>query len=297
MSNEGSNKHHNYYIPAYSKLPFFGALGLFCLLYGGVHLLHSNLLGLLIFFAGVVIVIAVLVGWFSEVIQEHGIGLYNDQVGRSFRWGMMWFIFSEICFFGIFFGALFYTRTISVPALAGYGANQNILTNIILWPNFHAVWPLFSNPNPQAFPGAAGTLHTWRIPAFNTLVLLSSAATLTWAHWSLKRNEQKKLIIGLITTIILGIMFLSLQAHEYLLAHSYYGLNLNSGIYGSTFFILTGFHALHVTIGLIILCAILIRILKGHFTPDDHFGFEASAWYWHFVDIVWLFLFIFVYWL
>lgn len=292
------NASSHYFVPEYSKLPILAAFGLFCLGFGTLNLLHANIVGTFVFLLGAFIIAGVMFLWFREVIKEHQAGLYNEQIGRSFRWGMIWFIFSELCFFGIFFGALFYARIISVPALAGTSlVDQNILTHIMLWPNFKEAWPLFNNPNPAAFPGAKGTLHTWSIPALNTLVLLCSAVTLTWAHWSLKRNAKRNLIIGLLLTIILGAIFLSLQAHEYFLAHNYYGLKLSSGIYGSTFFMLTGFHAAHVTIGLIILIVILMRVLKGHFTPEEHFGFEASAWYWHFVDIVWLFLFVFVYWL
>ena len=292
------NANSQYYVPEYSKLPILTAIGLFCLGYGTLNLLHANTVGIFAFFIGSIILAAVMFMWFREVIREHRSGLYNEQTDRSFRWGMIWFIFSEVCFFGIFFGVLFYARLISVPSLAGAGTlNENILTHILLWPNFKDVWPLFNNPNPAAFPGAKGALHTWSIPAFNTLILLSSAVTLTWAHWSLKKSARRNLIIGLVLTVILGTCFLSLQAYEYFLAHTHYGLKLSSGIYGSTFFMLTGFHAAHVTIGLIILVVILLRALKGHFSADEHFGFEAAAWYWHFVDIVWLFLFIFVYWL
>jgi len=292
-----SEAHGSYYVPTHSKLPFFGAAGLFCLGYGSLNLLHGHLIGPLFFLTGSLILVAVMFAWFRQVISEDKAGVYDQQADRSFRWGMVWFIFSEICFFGIFFFVLFYIRVISVPAMAGHGDPSDVMTHLLLWPNFKDIWPLLINPNPAAFPGPKGTLHTWSIPALNTLILLSSAVTLTWAHWSLKRNQRKQLILGLVATVVLGVIFLGFQAHEYFLAHTVYGLKMSSGIYGSTFYMLTGFHAVHVTIGLIMLFVILLRCIRGHFTADDHFGFEASAWYWHFVDVVWLILFVFVYWI
>jgi cytochrome c oxidase subunit 3 len=140
-------------------------------------------------------------------------------------------------------------------------------------------------------------MEAWGIPALNTMILLSSGATVTWAHWGLKENNRRHLIIGLIATVALGVLFLVLQGYEYMHAYSALNLKLSSGIYGSTFFMLTGFHGFHVTIGAIMLTVILFRSIAGHFTPTHHFAFEAVAWYWHFVDVVWLGLFITVYWL
>ncbi|MEM1243692.1 MAG: cytochrome c oxidase subunit 3 [Pseudomonadota bacterium] len=291
-----SASHGSYYVPEYSPLPIIAAIGIFCIGYGSIHLLHAHLVGPIMFFGGSLIIAGVMFAWFRAVFLENKAGLLDAQMDRSYRWGMFWFIFTEVCFFGIFFGALFYTRIVSVPNLAGEGNSSAFLTQMLLWPNFKATWPLLVNPDPQAFPGPAGTLHTWRIPALNTLILLSSAVAVTWAHWGIKKNNQRQFITGLIITIVLGFIFLSFQAYEYVLAHTVYQLTMSSGIYGSTFFMLTGFHAAHVTIGAIMLCVILVRATKGHFNSEDHFGFEASAWYWHFVDVVWLFLFIFVYW-
>jgi len=198
-------------------------------------------------------------------------------------------------FFGVFFGVLFYTRVVTLPTLGGLGADK--LTHLLLYPDFKAVWPLMVNPNPALFPGPQKVINTWGIPALNTLLLLSSAFTLTWAHWALKRIKRPQLIFGLLVTILLGATFLGFQVYEYTLAHFHYGLKISTGIYGSTFFMLTGFHAAHVLVGLIMLVTMLIRSCMGHFTPDNHFAFEATAWYWHFVDVVWLLLFVFVYWL
>jgi cytochrome c oxidase subunit III len=237
----------------------------------------------------------VMFGWFGRVIHESLSGLYNQQIDRSYRIGMVWFIFSEVMFFAVFFGALFYARFYILPWLGGEGSGE--LTHYLLWPNFNPTWPLFKNPNPGLFVGPKSVMETWGIPAINTMILLSSGATVTWAHWGLFKNARRQLAIGLLLTILLGITFLILQAHEYTIAYAEKGLTLSSGIYGTTFFMLTGFHGLHVTIGTIMLITIFLRVLKGHFDEHHHFAFEAVSWYWHFVDVVWLGLFIFVYWI
>ncbi len=207
---------------------------------------------------------------------------------------MCWFIFSEVCFFGAFFGALFYSRYWTVAVLGG---EIHPITHVMLWPDFKAVWPLLSNPNNQLFVGAKEAMGVWGLAAVNTALLLTSGATITWAHWALQLNHRRQLKIGLLLTIILGVLFLLCQSREYYDAYTQMNLSLDAGIYGTTFFMLTGFHGLHVTIGTIMLMVILYRVHKGHFTPERHFAFEGVAWYWHFVDVVWLFLFIFVYWL
>ena len=234
-----------------------------------------------------------LFGWFNQVIYENEKGLYDLQVDRSFRWAMCWFIFSEVCFFGAFFAALFFARYWSVPILGG---KFYPVTHYILWADFKSHWPLLINPDNRSFLGASESMGAWGLAAINTLVLLTSGVSITWAHWALKFNQRKQLILGLSITVILGILFLFLQAHEYHSAYTDMDLTLDAGIYGTTFFMLTGFHGLHVTIGTIMLIVVLGRCIRGHFTPERHFAFEAAAWYWHFVDVVWLFLFIFVYW-
>ena len=154
--------------------------------------------------------------------------------------------------------------------------------------------PLLKNPNPDII-GPRAVIEPWGLPLLNTAILLTSSFTITLAHHALKDGKRLKLIIGTALTVILGALFLYFQAHEYMEAYNELGLTLGSGIYGSTFFMLTGFHGLHVTLGTLMILIMLIRILKGHFTPEHHFAFEASAWYWHFVDVIWVGLFIFVY--
>jgi len=284
-----------YYLPDPSAWPLIGSIGLFTTLIGAVNWIHENWFGPYLFLFGAFIVAYMLFGWFGQVINENEAGLYNQQVDRTFRWSMSWFIFSEVMFFSVFFGALFYARVFSVPWLGGEGHGE--LTHFVLWPHFKAIWPLMANPDPSQFIGQPKVMETWGLPALNTLILLSSGATVTWAHWALKKQDRAQLIIGLACTVALGVLFLTFQIIEYHEAYTEYGLKLSAGIYGTTFFMLTGFHGAHVTVGTIMLFVMLIRSIKGHFTPENHFAFEAAAWYWHFVDVVWLGLFIFVYWL
>ena len=286
--------HSNYYIPKPSHWPLVASIGLITMLSGAACWLHDLWYGPYVFTTGFGILIFMMFGWFGQVIYENEKGLYDLQVDKSFRWGMCWFIFSEVCFFGAFFGALFFARFWSVPMLGG---EVHPITHLTMWPNFKAAWPLLINPNNRIFVGAEEGMTAWGLATINTALLLSSGITITWAHWALKFNKRKQLIIGLACTIGLGVIFLFLQAHEYHEAYTEMNLTLDAGIYGTTFYMLTGFHGLHVTIGAIMLTVILVRSIKGHFTPERHFAFEAAAWYWHFVDVVWLFLFIFVYWL
>jgi cytochrome c oxidase subunit 3 len=290
-----TDEYQHYYVPEQSYWPIIGSIGLFTMVIGGINVLHAHEYGWLIFLAGAFMTAFMMFGWFGSVIKESRQGLYSPQLDRSFRWGMVWFIFSEVMFFAAFFGALFYARHFSVPWMGGIGAKP--ATHALLWDHFTALWPLLKNPDPTKFVGPFEAMGAWGIPALNTVILLSSGATVTVAHLALKNNHRKKLILGLMGTITLGALFLFFQAYEYYHAYTELGLKLNSGIYGSTFFMLTGFHGAHVTIGTIMLTVMLIRCIRGHFTPEKHFGFEATAWYWHFVDVVWLILFIFVYWL
>lgn len=294
-----------YFIADPSYWPIVGSLGIFSTVLGLVQVLHNGLIGPYLMALGVALLITTMVGWFGRVINESVHGLHSHQMDRTYRWGMVWFIVSEIFLFGIFFGALFYSRIFTLTELgnsAGELANyflfsKGAATHTFLWPNFKDIWPLLVNPNPTAFPGPKGVIDPWHIPALNTLILLSSAVTVTWAHWGLKNGNRKQLIIGLILTIILGFTFEGFQITEYVRAYQELNLTLASGIYGSTFFTLTGLHAMHVTVGAIMLTIILLRCLRGHFLPEHHFAFEAVSWYWHFVDVVWLILFVFVYWL
>ncbi len=285
----------DYFIPDGSYWPILGSIGMAAMLGGFAASLHDSLVGTISMILGFGIIIFMVFGWIGQVINESENGIYNLQVDKSFRIGMAWFIFSEVMFFAAFFGALFYARQLSVPWLAGEG--NNFWTGENLWPEFKSVWPLIQMPDNTNFTVPKGIIEAWQIPALNTLTLLTSGATLTYAHWSLMNKNRSGLIGGLIATIILGVIFLGLQISEYVEAYQHLDLKLSSGIYGSTFFLLTGFHGLHVTLGTIMLIVILMRAIRGHFKKDRHFGFEAVAWYWHFVDVVWLGLFIVVYWL
>lgn len=284
-----------YFLPQPSQWPLIGSSGLFFLVIGIINIIHSNWYGHYFFMGGAILLAYMMFGWFGTVINESLAGLHSAKMDKTYRWGMIWFIVSEIAFFGVFFGALFYVRNFAVPALGGEIASKE--THALLWPHFQAAWPLFKNPNPQTFPGPTEVIPAWGIPALNTLILMSSAVAVTIAHWGLKKNNRLQVNIGLIVTLLLGLIFFCCQAYEYTEAYTQMHLTLYSGIYGTTFFMLTGFHAAHVTIGLTMLTVIFIRCLKGHFLPEHHFGFEAVSWYWHFVDVVWLFLFVLVYWL
>ena len=284
--------HDHYYVPHGTNWPIIGTIGLTTLFVGFSIYLNGSGIGPWIMLAGVAIFLYMLYRWFGEVIDESLSGKYSDQVDTSFRMGMGWFIFSEVMFFAAFFGALFYARVLSIPWLGGEG--DGVMTNAVLWSGFEAAWP---TNGPGEVGGAFNIVGAWGIPAINTLILLTSGVTVTFAHWALKQNNQSKTTLWLAATVALGFLFVGLQAYEYQHAWVDLNLTLGSGIYGSTFYMLTGFHGLHVTIGAIMLLVMMFRSAKGHFSPHNHFAFEAAAWYWHFVDVVWLGLFIFVYWL
>lgn len=287
-------KNKAYYLPSPSSWPLKGSIALICIVSGAANWMHQSAIGPYLMAFGFLMLFYVIFGWFGTVIRENRKGLLeNRQVDLSFRWGMCWFIFSEVMFFGAFFGALFYIRVIVIPMLG----NTEGLSHIVSWPQFHATWPLLTNPNPSSFVGPQSVMDTWGVPAINTLILLTSGATVTVAHWALLKNKRTTMLISQIATILLGISFLIMQAVEYSEAYIHKGLTLASGIYGTTFFMLTGFHGLHVTIGTIGLIVVLYRMFKRDFNPHNHFAFEAIAWYWHFVDVVWLLLFVFVYWM
>ncbi|HEY8508995.1 MAG TPA: cytochrome c oxidase subunit 3 [Steroidobacteraceae bacterium] len=295
MANAHAHDTDRYYVPHGSPWPIVGSVALFTLMLGAVSYLNEWAGGW-VFLPGVALLAFMFFGWFSAVIEENQQGVYNMQVDRSFRMGMMWFIFSEVMFFAAFFGALFYARTLSVPWLGGEGVK--FFTNLLLWPDYEGTWP---TSGPAQLGGRADgsfdVIPAFGVPALNTAILLTSGLTVTIAHHALRANNRPRLITFLAATFLLGFLFVGLQAMEYIEAYQHLGLRLSTGIYGSTFFMLTGFHGLHVTIGAIMLAVIWLRALKGHFTPRRHFAFEAVAWYWHFVDVVWLGLFVFVYWI
>ena len=283
----------DYYLPEPSPWPLVASVGLFTLAGGFVMLMNDVNMAPIVMLIGGLIIAFMMFGWFGVVVKESEGGQYNVHVDISFRMSMLWFIFSEVMFFGGFFGALFYLRNLAVPWLA---------ETDILWLGFEGGWPTAGPMGPDLLPAdtvaAAGqfsTIGAWGIPVWNTIILLSSSVTVTIAHWALKKGQRTSLNVWLAVTVVLGFLFLYLQAAEYIHAYSELGLTLGTGVYGATFFLLTGFHGAHVTIGAIILAVILVRCIRGHFKPDHHFGFEAAAWYWHFVDTVWVGLFIFVY--
>jgi cytochrome c oxidase subunit 3 len=281
-----------YYVPDPSPWPIIGMVAMLLSLVGLAFAINGVGFGQVIMVIGLLLFAYLLFGWFRDVIGENLNDLYNKQVDASFRMGMLWFIASEVCFFLAFFGALFYIRNIALPWLGGEGHLG--LTKEILYSEFEMSWP---SQGPGKLGGEFTPMGPWGVPAINTLVLLTSGATITWAHWGLKMDNNRQLVAGLIATVALGLLFVCLQAYEYGHAYTELNLTLETGIYGSTFYMLTGFHGFHVTMGAIMLMAILSRSIKQHFSPQNHFAFEAVAWYWHFVDVVWLGLFVFVYWL
>jgi cytochrome c oxidase subunit 3 len=287
MSQEGGMNQEggHYYVPAPSTWPITGSIALLFMGFGAAFSVNRLPLGYGLLAAGFAVLIYMIFGWFGTVARESEGGVYNKQVDKSFRWGMSWFIFSEVMFFAVFFGALFYLRVHSILDLSSLEGRR-------LWPDFTGEWP-------TAGPGITEKfmpMGPWGLPTVNALILLTSGVTVTWAHWALKLNKRGQLKLGLLLTFVLGFLFVGLQAYEYAHAYSDLNLKLTTGVYGATFFMLTGFHGFHVTLGSIMLLVIWFRVLAGHFTPEHHFGFEGVAWYWHFVDVVWLGLFIFVYW-
>ncbi|MBU6436069.1 MAG: cytochrome c oxidase subunit 3 [Betaproteobacteria bacterium] len=282
-----------YFVPSPSKYPVWAASGLLSMAAGGGAWVNGYGFGKWLVLAGLLWLLFTLFNWFGTAISESEGGLYGKRIDTSFRWSMSWFIFSEVMFFGAFFGALYWARVHSVPNLGDFD-------NKILWPDFRGVWPtagvgITASPTGTIEPFTP--MGPWPIPTINTALLLTSGITLTIAHHALIDGKRAKVINWMIATLLLGITFVSLQAYEY--THAYHELNLklSSGIYGSTFFMLTGFHGFHVCMGAIMLAVVLGRIMKGHFTPERHFAFEGAAWYWHFVDVVWIGLYIVVYWL
>jgi cytochrome c oxidase subunit III len=277
-----------YFVPNPSKWPMVGAIAMLFWGFGAAGFVNEVPFAGYSLLAGLGILFYMMYGWFGNVAGESESGTYNSRVDLSFRWSMSWFIFSEVMFFAGFFGALFYARVISMPWLG------DLDHRMMLWPDFNAAWP---NTGPSQLVDAYQKMSPFWLPTINTLILLTSGVTLTIAHHALKENKRGPLKFWLFMTVLLGAIFMLTQGYEYVHAYQEMNLKLTSGIYGSTFFMLTGFHGFHVTLGAIMLAVILVRVMKGHFTPEHHFGFEGAAWYWHFVDVVWLLLYVVVYWL
>jgi cytochrome c oxidase subunit III len=282
-----------YFVPPPSRHPVMAAIGLFFVILGASQWINGAGWGAWALALGMLIWLGTLFQWFRQSIAESEGGLYGHRVDLSFRWSMSWFIFSEVMFFGAFFTALWWARSHSVPALGS-------LDNALLWPDFKAVWPSLA-PGVTASPADIiepfTTMTPFWLPTINTALLLSSGVTITIAHHALRENHRGRTIAFMWLTVLLGITFLSVQGYEYFHAYSELNLKLSSGVYGSTFYMLTGFHGFHVFVGMLMLLFITLRLQKGHFTADKHFGFEGAAWYWHFVDVVWLGLYTLVYWL
>jgi cytochrome c oxidase subunit 3 len=293
MSSSAPGIKPHYYVPQPSRHPASAALGLFFVILGASQWINGVQWGKWSLAAGLLWLFWVLFQWFGESIRESESGQYGRKIDLSFRWSMSWFIFSEVMFFGAFFTALWWMRGHSVPELGGLG-------NAVLWPDFKAVWPS-SAPGVTASPAGIvepfQTMGPFWLPTINTALLLSSGVTLTIAHHALRENLRGRTIAFMWLTVLLGVIFMFVQGYEYFHAYTDLNLKLSSGAYGSTFFMLTGFHGFHVFIGTLMLLVITLRLMKGHFTADSHFGFEGAAWYWHFVDVVWLGLYILVYWM
>ena len=282
-----SNSTPYYFVPALSKHPAMAAIGLIAFGVGMSGWVNHTSWGGALSLVGVAWVIFVLYNWFGDTIAESNAGKNGLNVDISYRWSMAWFIFSEIMFFAAFFSALFYARNIAMPWMGDVESK-------LIWPNFQAVWP---NDGPAGLVEKFTTMGPWPIPTINTLLLLSSGVTITISHHALVENHMKKAIIALAATVGLGTIFLGFQVYEYYHAYHELNLKLTSGIYGSTFFMLTGFHGFHVFLGGTMLVIVLRRMIRGDFTSTNHFAFEGAAWYWHFVDVVWLGLYIVVYWM
>ena len=322
MTTESTPGYEKYYVPEKSKLAVCATIGLILSIYGAASIMNDMTFGdpnepsssWSIFLIGLFFFVGTLFAWFKTAIQENLAGMNSAQLKKSYVLGMFWFIFSEVMFFFAFFGTLFYVRTLVGPWLAGEGEGGRM--NHLLWEGFEYTWPMMQTPqeavggaaaqpmaNNGSFTSAETTMafgdaaawYAW-LPLWNTIILLSSSATVHVAHLGLLAGDRKKFNLWLGITVALGVIFMFVQFYEYYEAYAHFGLTLNSGIYGSTFFMLTGFHGFHVFMGMTMLLIQLLRSLRGgHFTADDHFGFEASSWYWHFVDVVWVFLFLFVY--
>ena len=282
-----------YYVPNPSRHPVMASIGLRFVVLGASQWINGHGWGKWSLAFGMLWWLGTLFQWFRESIAESEGGLYGHKIDLSFRWSMSWFIFSEVMFFGAFFTALWWARAHSVPELGS-------LENALLWPDFKAIWPSTAagvTASPGDIVEPFTTMGPFWLPTINTALLLSSGVTLTIAHHALRENHRGRTIAFMWMTVLLGMVFLGVQGYEYAHAYSALNLKLTSGVYGSTFYMLTGFHGFHVLVGMLMLLFITLRLQKGHFTADKHFGFEGAAWYWHFVDVVWLGLYILVYWL
>ncbi|MCG2585359.1 cytochrome c oxidase subunit 3 [Massilia sp. TS11] len=276
-----------YFVPGPSKYPVLAGMSLLLTMAGASAWVNGISWGPAANIAGILATLCVLYFWFGTAIAESEAGQYSDKIDLSYRWSMSWFIFSEVMFFGAFFGALYYARSITMPWLAD-------LDHKVIWPDYQGIW---AGASPAGTVESFTKMGPFPIPTLNTALLLTSGVTLTIAHHALRAGQRSKTALWLFLTVLLGATFMGFQAYEYIHAYHELNLKLTSGIYGSTFFMLTGFHGFHVTMGAIMLSVVLYRVIRGDFTAERHFGFEGAAWYWHFVDVVWLGLYVVVYWM
>jgi cytochrome c oxidase subunit III len=269
---EAHSRHHDYHLVDPSPWPAVGAVSAFIMAFGAISWMHHLYAAApVVFGAGVLGTLYTMAAWWTDVVREAQFqGHHSRVVQLSHRYGMILFIASEVMFFVAWFWAYF--NTALFPGDMHQIAREEFLGG---------VWP----------PKGIETFDPWHLPLLNTLILLTSGTTVTWAHHALLENNREGLKWGLICTIALGLSFTCVQAWEYYHAH----FSFSGHIYGSTFFMATGFHGAHVIIGSIFLIVCLVRAFAGHFTPTQHLGFEFAAWYWHFVDVVWLFLFTCIY--
>ena len=267
-------KNHDYHILPPSPWPLIGSFAALTMAAGGIMWMHEATYGNWVFFLGLAGVLFTMYSWWSDVIRESHAGDHTPVVQLHLRYGMILFIASEVMFFVGWFWAWFDFSLFPAPVEFAEGAVTLNAEGLAQWP-----------------PKGLEVLDPFGFPLLNTLILLCSGTTVTWAHHALINGDREGLKLGLWATILLGIVFTAIQAYEYGQApFPFSGIN-----YGAAFFMATGFHGFHVIVGTIFLIVCLVRAYKGHFTPRQHFGFEAAAWYWHFVDVVWLFLFISVY--
>ena len=293
MSSSAAGTTPYYFVPQPSRHPVMAAFGLLCIIFGAAQWINGVDWGMYVTLFGLLWLFVVLFQWFRQAISESEGGMYSNRIDLSFRWSMSWFIFSEVMFFGAFFTALWWMRAHSVPELGGLG-------NALLWPDFKAAWPSVvpgTTASPAGIIEPFQTMTPFWLPTINTALLLSSGVTLTIAHHALRENHRGRTLAFMWITVLLGATFVAVQGYEYFHAATELNLTMRSGAYGSTFYMLTGFHGFHVIVGMLMLFFITLRLQKGHFTPERHFGFEGAAWYWHFVDVVWLGLYTLVYWL
>jgi cytochrome c oxidase subunit 3 len=288
MADAHAAPRHDYHLVNPSPYPLISSIAAVLLFVGAVIWMKGSF-GLAagtkwVFFLGVAAVLYSMFGWWSQVIKESRAGDHTPVVSLGLRYGMVLFIVSEIMFFAAFFWMFF--------EMALFNNARELIPPVGNWTDTAAAWSTWP-------PAGVETLDAWQLPLLNTVILLLSGTTVTWAHHALQQNDRKGAKIGLALTVGLGILFTAVQAYEYqhILHENLFFSDeaMNSGLYGSIFFMATGFHGFHVLVGTIFLSVCLLRLIAGQFTPEKHFGLEAAAWYWHFVDVVWLFLFAFVY--